>query len=317
LETIDLDIHAHIAPILPGIESQPGVSWQPDTSKLDFAEGGALASPSVVRPEALLAWMQTNRVRRAWISAPPPLYRLALDAAATRVWTDYLNAAIAEVAFRHATQLAPMFHLPVQHPALAASIAREIVARHPGHARFAMAAGSARHALVLSDAEYGPLWAVLNQASASLLLHPVAGADTRLDAFFLHNLLGGPGETALAAAHLAMSGVLERYPAMRVILAHGGGSAAAVAGRIERGQTVRRPGAHTGARPARAAFRDYFVDCITHSAPVLHLAAEAFGPEHILFGSDWPFSMGLIEPHVQLADVDPALRARIFSAGEG
>ena len=32
----------------------------------------------------------------------------------------------------------------------------------------------------------------------------------------------------------------------------------------------------------------------------------------MLFGSDWPFSMGLAEPHKQLADVEPELRRRIF-----
>ena len=63
-------------------------------------------------------------------------------------------------------------------------------------------------------------------------------------------------ETALAAAHLAMSGVLERHADLTICLAHAGG-------RVE-------------------------------------------------FGSDWPFSMGLPEPHKQLADVDVSLPRRIF-----
>lgn len=316
METIELDIHAHIAPIAAGIEAQEGVSWVAETSTLSFAEGGALASPSAVRPEALLAWMDKQRIRKAWISAPPPLYRLALDAAATAAWTGYLNAALAGAALAHGDRLSPMFHLPMQHPALAAEIAAGVMARWPAHKRFAMAAGSARHGLMLSSPDYDALWGVLDREGASLLLHPVTGADARLDAFFLHNLLGGPGETALAAAHLAMGGVIERFPSMRIILAHGGGSTAAVAGRLERGQTVRRPGAYTGARPAREAVRDFAVDCITHSAPMLHLVAEVFGPERVLFGSDWPFSMGLIDPHAQLAEVEPGLRARIFAAGD-
>jgi aminocarboxymuconate-semialdehyde decarboxylase len=317
MDGIALDIHAHLAPVTPALAALPGVDWRPEAPSLTFAEGGALASTAVFRAEALIAWMDANRIGRAWISAPPPLYRLALDEAATEAWTEALNDALAGAAAAHADRLAPMFHLPMQHPALAAAVAKRMMARHPGDRRFAMAAGSARHALMLSDAAYTPLWTTLGDAGATLLLHPVAGCDPRLNAFFLHNLLGGPGETALAAAHLAMSGVLERHPAMRVILAHGGGSAAAVAGRIERGQTVRRPGADTGARPATQAFRDFRVDCITHSAGMLHLAAEVFGADHVLFGSDWPFSMGLTDPHAQLADVDPTLRARIFAAGAG
>ena len=36
------------------------------------------------------------------------------------------------------------------------------------------------------------------------------------------------------------------------------------------------------------------------------------GQERVLFGSDWPFSMGLPDPHKQLADTDASLRRRIF-----
>lgn len=145
-------------------------------------------------------------------------------------------------------------------------------------------------------------------------LHPTKGCDGRLDPFFLHNLLGGPGETALAAAHLAMSGIMDRHPAMRICLAHGGGSVPAVAGRLERGQTVRRPGAYIGARPATEAMRGFCADCITHSPAALELAASVFGEDRILFGSDWPFSMGLPDPHAQMQDVRSDLRAKIFAA---
>ncbi|HVW55500.1 MAG TPA: amidohydrolase family protein [Rhizobiaceae bacterium] len=73
-----------------------------------------------------------------------------------------------------------------------------------------------------------------------------------------------------------------------------------------------RPGADTGARRPRTVFRHVCVDCICHDAAVLDLAAAAHGSENIFFGSDWPFSMGLPDPHVQMADVDPALRRKIF-----
>ena len=36
------------------------------------------------------------------------------------------------------------------------------------------------------------------------------------------------------------------------------------------------------------------------------------GQDRILFGSDWPFSMGLPDPHKQLANTDALLRRRIF-----
>ncbi|WP_374446693.1 amidohydrolase family protein [Stella sp.] len=309
---IALDVHAHIAPVLPDrIAALPGIEWDPAAPKL-VIDGAPLAAPSVFRPEALVRWMDERGVGRAWISIPPPLYRLGLDEAASRVWHDYVNDGLAAMAGRFPDRLSPLFHLPIQHPGLAARIVAEKVAA--GHVRFAAAAGSATHGSILSDAAYEPLWVALDGAAGFLFLHPTKGCDGRLDPFFLHNLLGGPGETALAAAHLAMSGIMDRHRRMRVCLAHGGGTAPAVAGRLTRGQTVRRPGAYVGARPADEAFRGFCADCITHSAPALELAAAVFGEDRILFGSDWPFSMGLPDPEAQLADVRPALKARIFAA---
>jgi aminocarboxymuconate-semialdehyde decarboxylase len=312
MDRIALDCHAHLAPIVPErLAGLPGVEWFPGEPRLLLDGKVTLGTPAVFRPEALVAWMDANRIARAWFSVPPPMYRANLDEAAARQWCDYVNPALLAIGAPHAGRLAPSFLLPVRHPVLAAEIVRRFAPKGP---RFAMAAGHAASGLVLSDAAYEPLWEALDEVGAFLLLHPTAGRDPRLDPFFLHNLLGGPGETALAAAHLAMSRVIERFPRIRFILSHGGGSAAMVAGRLSRGQAVRRPGADTGAPPMTTAFRHFLVDCITHSEAALDLVAETFGRDHVLFGSDWPFSMGLTEPHAQLATVAPALRSRILAA---
>ena len=229
-----------------------------------------------------------------------------------RTWTQYANDGLDRLAAKRLDRLAPLYHLPVTHPALAAEVVSERA--KTSKARFAMPAGSQDHKVILSDPAYAPLWTALNAARAFLFLHPCKGCDPRYEPFYLHNLLGSPMETALAAAHLAMSGVLERHPDMTVCLAHGGGAAAAVAGRLERGQITGRPGADTGAERPRLAFKRFCIDCIAHDADGLKLAAAMHGQDRVLFGSDWPFSMGLPEPHKQLADTDASFRQRIFQA---
>ena len=47
----------------------------------------------------------------------------------------------------------------------------------------------------------------------------VVGAE-RLQPFYLHNLLGNPFDTAIAAAHLVFGGVLDRHPNLQVLLLH-------------------------------------------------------------------------------------------------
>ena len=308
-ERIALDIHCHLAPAMPDrLKGIAGVTWADDALTID---GYTLAAKSVYRPEALIAWMDSQRVERAWISIPPPLYRNQLDAAPMLTWVDYANDGLDTLAARFPDRLSPLYHLPIRYPALAAEIVT--TRAKAGKARFAMPAGSQDHNVVLSESGYALLWKALDAAKAFLFLHPCKGCDPRYEPFYLHNLLGSPMETALAAAHLAMSGVLERHPGMTICLAHGGGAAAAVAGRLERGQVTGRPGADTGAEKPRLAFKRFCVDCIAHDADALKLAAAMHGEERVLFGSDWPFGMGLPEPHKQLADTDTALRRKIFS----
>ncbi|HVF65419.1 MAG TPA: amidohydrolase family protein [Casimicrobiaceae bacterium] len=311
---IQLDVHAHVIPLreadVPGLS---GVGWS-ERGRL-VVDGAELPKRELYDIDALIAWMDAQRIATAWISVPPTLYRVALDADEANRWTRALNTAIARITAQAPRRLAAMFHLPVQHPDVAAAIARDAVAL--GHRRFAMPAGDAQRSRRLSDVEYVPLWEALDNGPSFLFLHPGRSCDPRFDALSLANLLGGPTETAIAAAHLAMSGVLERYAGITFCLAHGGGTIAAVAGRLARGQDTERPGAYTAGERVRVALTRCYVDCITHDPAALALAAATFGRDRILFGSDWPFDMGLPRPHEQLAGVAKDLLQRIFVDNPG
>jgi aminocarboxymuconate-semialdehyde decarboxylase len=305
---IHLDVHAHlIAEDAAALSQFKGVSWDAGAEKLTI-DGHAVGIKNLLRPAELLKWMDENEIERAWISAPPPTYRPQLDADESRRWTAALNTQLTSIASKHPERLAPLFHLTVQHPELAIEIAKTKIAE--GHTRFSMAAGGTKQ--VLSSPVFDPLWDALNAARAFLFLHPGEGCDPRLDPFYLHNLLGNPTETAIATSHLVFAEVLRRYPDFQICLAHAGGVSAALAGRWEHGFVTGRAGVDPSIEAPKLALRRFCVDCIAHDAGTLQLAAEVFGEDRIVFGSDWPFPMGVIKPHSQLAGVDAGLRQRIF-----
>jgi aminocarboxymuconate-semialdehyde decarboxylase len=305
---IDLDVHAHlIASDGAALAQFEGVTWDAASQKL-VVDSHPIGLKALFRPAELIAWMDNNAVERAWISAPPPVYRPDLAAAEAGRWASALNDELYAIAQQYPARLSPLYHLTVEHPEIALGIARDKIAA--GHRRFAMAAGGVQH--VLSAPAYEPLWAALNAASAFLFLHPGEGCDARLDPYYLHNLLGNPTETAIAASHLVFAAVLQRYPDLQICLAHAGGTTAALAGRWERGHATARPGLDTSHEAPRLALRRFCVDCIAHDNDALQLAAKVFGEDRIVFGSDWPFPMGLPQPHAQLEDLEPGLRRRIF-----
>lgn len=306
-QRIALDVHAHLIPVEAPLTRVPGVSWDAASEKL-VIDGHAIGIKALFHPEALIAWMDEQRVERTWISAPPPTYRPGLDAAQAEAWARLLNDGLAAIAAAYPDRLAPLYHLPVAHPELAARIVRERAAA--GEARFSMPTGEP--GLMLSDAGYAPLWQALDDVSAFVFLHPGEGCDGRLDPFYLHNLLGNPSETAVAAGHLVFTGVLERHPRITICLAHAGGTVPAVAGRWQRGFGTGRPGVDTQVEAPAKALRRFCVDCIAHDDTLLDLAASVFGEERIVFGSDWPFPMGVIRPHEQLAGLSESRRRAIF-----
>ena len=311
--TIMLDVHAHLIPTGPQIEKFAGVNWNGSDEVLHI-DGHAIGLKPLFRRQALLDWMDLHQVATAWISAPPPTYRPHLPLPEAAAWVEFLNTGLAALAGGAGGRLAALRHLPVEHPALAAAIAAEPLGAH--EAGFSMASGQAQGS-GLSDSAYEPLWRALADAGHFLLIHPGESGDARLAPFYLGNLVGNPVETGIAAAHLVLGGVPHRYPAMKICLAHAGGITAILAGRLQRGFDTSRPDMDLSLPPPASLLRRLWVDCIAHDPAAHALAASVHGQNHILFGSDWPFPMGLPEPHAQLAGLPADQRAALFRRRPG
>jgi aminocarboxymuconate-semialdehyde decarboxylase len=296
-------------PVFPDeLAAIEGVSFDPVSGVLSM-DGHDVGMKPLFDPPALVAWMERNNIAQAWISIPPPLYRAHLQGDTARAWVTYANNGLQRIADRYPDKLSPLPHLPLQAPEIALEVAIGWIGR--GHRRFGAPAGG-HGEQVLSDTAYDPLWRALEDAKAFVFFHPGECADGRLTAFYLSNLLGNPYETAVAIGHLTFGGVFKRYPGITFCFAHGGGVLPMLAGRFERGFATARPGIDTEATSPRKLFRNVCVDCIVHDPGALALAEHVFGETQVVFGSDWPFPMGVVEPHSQMATLDAARRKRIF-----
>jgi aminocarboxymuconate-semialdehyde decarboxylase len=289
---VALDVHCHLVPIVPKkLARLQGIEWRESPACLTI-DGYDLRIESLFYPEKLLSWMKNKRVQEAWISIPPPLYRQKLDENSAEEWSIYLNDGLLEIANDNSALLRALLHLPMEHPRLA----QHLLARYSGndHAGYAIAAGGEPR-IIFSDPAHLPLWEELNAGGAFVFIHPGFSVDKRLAAYYLENLIGNPIETGIAATHLVMANIPNRFPNIRFCLAHGGGIFTGLIGRLERGYDTERPGIELGAeRPVQAA-RRLRVDCLVHNKTALRTLQEVYGSNNVLFGSDWPFPMGLPE----------------------
>ena len=290
---IEVDVHTHLAPIEPDrLALLAGVQWQAEAQAL-ILDGHRVGVKDLFHPQRLIDWMDRHEVKRSWVSIPPPLYRQHLDPEAASEWVHYVNEGLAHIAAQSQGRLGALQYLPLEHPHWVQSWAQQSAdTRFEG---VALAAGG-HERIILSDPVYDPLWHTLNDRGSFVFLHPGSCADPRLARFYLENLVGNPYETGVAASHLVMAGVPSRYPKIRFCLAHAGGVFASLVGRLERGFETDRPDVpQDQERPLQAA-RRFWVDGIAHHPSMLTLAHEVFGPQHVLFGSDWPFPMGISKP---------------------
>jgi aminocarboxymuconate-semialdehyde decarboxylase len=163
----------------------------------------------------------------------------------------------------------------------------------------------------LGDDFFGPFWDEAERSGALVFIHPTTRGFgvPALDGYYLWNSVGNPLETAVTAAHIAVSGVLERHPGLRVLLAHGGGALPALRGRLRRAFTVRGEARARSAAGPDEALRRFYYDTVTHDRDLLADLIRYAGAGQVLLGSDRPFDMGTGNP----AD---EVRALGLAAGE-
>ena len=150
----------------------------------------------------------------------------------------------------------------------------------------------------LGDGFFGPFWEAAEATGALVFIHPTTRGFNvpALDEYYLWNSVGNPLETAITAAHIALSGVLERHPRLRILLAHGGGALPVVRGRLRRAFAMRpEAGARAPGGPDES-LRRFFYDTVTHDQDLLAGLVGYAGPSQVLLGSDRPFDMGTYHP---------------------
>ncbi|HZP74624.1 MAG TPA: amidohydrolase family protein [Pseudolabrys sp.] len=300
------DVHTHVIPpavIAAAQAGRYGMRAAPPTLHI-CAHGVPLHPLSEI--DKLVARVVSDGLDGAVVSVPPPLFRPDLAAADHADYARLVNDSLLEACKRHHPQLRPFAYLPIENPELALRVAEQL-----GRDWAGTVAGTELGALSYASTRYDPLWKVLSDAKLPLFIHPGSTPDARLDAFYLNNLLGNPVETTIAAANLIFAGVMQRFPGLNVILAHGGGCVAALCGRWQQGAATKRPGIPPLQMQPREAVRRFYVDSLVHSAAFLDAIIAVIGDDRILLGSDWPFPMGAPSAEHDLGALPRALQQKI------
>jgi aminocarboxymuconate-semialdehyde decarboxylase len=295
-----VDVHAHV--VVPELLRGAGATepWRP---RIEWADGRPVVEHndrrigSVVHEfvdgDGILAALSQMGVDHALLCPWVPLLFYGADAGEGLERCRLQNRGLARLREAHPAQISVLGAVPLQEPELAAAELTALMAT--GHFTGAEITASV-NGVYLGDPRFEPFWAAAERSDALVFVHPTTRGFSLpiFEEHYLWNLVGNPVETTIAAAHLILSGTMERHPALRVLLAHGGGAIAALAGRIRHGQAS-VPAASAATLPADAALRRFRFDTVTHDPRQLRALVEAVGADRVLLGSDYPFDMA--DPH--------------------
>ena len=83
-----------------------------------------------------------------------------------------------------------------------------------------------------------PFWEWAQERQAPIFIHPPRvpiGHDQQMDQYKLDEIVGRPFDTAMALARMILSGLFDRYPRLKIAVAHMGGGLLPVMGRLDFG----------------------------------------------------------------------------------
>jgi aminocarboxymuconate-semialdehyde decarboxylase len=295
-----IDTHAHI--IVPEIlrEANPAEEWRPrvvwDNGR-QFVEYGPKRIGSAMRefvsPEKILAEIKIFGVDAVLLCPWVSLVRYEARPEESLAGCQVQNDALSSLVKKYPTQIAALGMIPLQDVALAIKELERLMKSGLKGVEI----GTHVNGVYPGDARFRPFWEACESLGAFVFIHPVEGGGrAELRDYYMWNVIGNPMDTTIAAGHLILSGVMDTYPHLKILLAHGGGTLPYIHGRLDRGFKTRPEISKVISKPPTEYLRQFYFDTITHDATVLHGLVDLVGAHHVLLGSDYPFDMGNENP---------------------
>ena len=159
----------------------------------------------------------------------------------------------------------------------------------------------------LDRPEFMPLYEMMDEFNLPIWIHPARDIsvpdypDEKESRYHAFVRIGWPYQTSLAMLRLVFGGVLEQYANIKFIAHHCGAMIPFFEQRIASGG----PGGVGGqplSKPIMEYFKRFYADTVlSGSSPGLMCGYAFFGPDHMLFASDYPYPGGAKKGDLALA----------------
>ena len=297
-----IDMHAHVftpscQKLVEGLmapEMEPFSYWAgKETNEYQVKHTQAIF-PKLTDVSVRLADMDAMGIDVQAISTSPLQYYYGVDPDIGRKSSRAINERLAEVAASNPDRFVALGTAPMQDGQAAVSELEHCMKKLGFRG---MEIGTNVAGVEIADKRFERFWRRAEELGAVVFLHPIGFTEpSRLTQHFLTNIIGNPLDTTVALAHIVFGGVLERYPKLKIVAAHGGGYMGHYPARMDHAYKV-RPECHDHiSRPPSHYLKKIYYDTMVFDRKQLEHLVNVWGADHVVIGTDYPYDMGYYKP---------------------
>jgi aminocarboxymuconate-semialdehyde decarboxylase len=308
-----IDVHAHYVPptLIDTIEALAAdfglsvIKHPPACScALHFDYGLKVRPffPKLIEPvDRRLGTMAEQGIGRQVLSMWADIFAPGLPREKAVAWHRYLNEHMAVLCAGNPERFSMLASVPLPH-------AQESAAELERAVNQLGAVGAVIPANIdginLGEIDLDSFWQTAAELDVGVFIHPVqAQPHPRSAKFALSQIVQYTVDTTFTVGSLISAGVLDRFPHLRILLSHGGGTFPYLTGRFDimHERMDRQQQGSVAQSPPSSYLRRFYYDTILHDPAILTWLAERVSVERIVLGSDYSFPP---------ADLDPVGTAR-------
>jgi aminocarboxymuconate-semialdehyde decarboxylase len=309
---IDLHVHYYTDFYLQAVEeaATTRVYRRPEDGRLVaiWREGVALTVPQV-HPgvSQRLEMMDRIGIETQVLSIPSPSVYFLEDAEADLL-AHRVNEEFASICRDHPERFRALAALPMQNLDLALAGLTETIDQL-GLSGIMLLTNI--DGVPLDDLRFEPFWEAADDRSLLVYVHPTVPDAQHMSDYALAIGVGFFADTNLSLARLAYSGVFERYPRIRWIFSHLGGTLPFMLPRLDNYHRQFPECREKAPRPPSDYIKSLVFDTATFHRPAIRCAVDTLGLERLVFGSDYPHVPGGVEPFLAALDATGASQSEL------
>ncbi len=227
------------------------------------------------------------------ISCSPFQFMYSLDPELGRKTARATNENLAAIVQQHPSRFVALANVPLQAPDAAAE-ELDYCVRRLGFRGVEIGTNVAGQEISRGRDRF---WAKAQELDVMVFLHPngFTGGERLSDHYFI-NVIGNPLDSTVAIGHLVFDGILERFPKLKIVAAHGGGYVAHYPARMDHVWAAREDARKVLKKKPRQSLAKLYFDTIVFDREQLRHLVNLWGADHIVVGTDYPYDMGWYDP---------------------